>query len=190
MTETECRHSIITTYARWTVLSALRRAPIRSKTVIYPLLEKVNFSAVLNEDGAAISTEEFADWHRHATTLITTARPELVVGWAAKLINIYLKTAAYVGDLGRPRLREVLHPPLDSGLWDGIKGWVLRHDSLNKSVLKKTHAVRQIKLITDYTTYETIIAGCREVAAKLPCRLIEVEQFWEGALTANRSTGS
>ena len=183
MTEAERRRSIITTYAGWTALSALKSgSPIKSRADIYPLLGTVNFGAVLDGSSGAITVKDFADWHRAAVSGIQATRPALVVGWAAKLINVYLKTAAYVGELGRPGLRDLLHPPIDGGLWDGLERWVLaRNDSSERALLGKIHVVRQIKLITSYAIYETIIDGCRAVAEKERCRLIEVEQFWEGA---------
>jgi hypothetical protein len=183
MNEAQSRRAIIMTYAGWTALSALRSgSPIKSRADIYPILAMVNFGAMLAPDAPAVLAAEFSDWHRAATSQIQAAKAMLVVGWATKLINVYLKTAAYVGDLGRPGLRELIHPPIDSGLWDGLERWIIsREGPRNVTLLRKTHVVRQIKLIRDYATYESIIEGCREVAGQVPCRLIEVEQFWEGA---------
>jgi len=93
------------------------------------------------------------------------------------MVNVYLKTAGYVGGLGRPGLTPLLHPPIDAGLWSGLG----RRFSGCPDLLAKTHVVRQIKAIRDYATYTTIIEGCREAAATLGCFLIEVEQLWEGA---------
>jgi hypothetical protein len=39
-----------------------------------------------------------------------------VVGWGTKLINVDLKTAASAGGIGRPGLKESLHPAIDAGL--------------------------------------------------------------------------
>jgi hypothetical protein len=124
-----------------------------------------------------ITEVEFAQWHRHATLQLCSKEAALCVGWAAKIINVYLKTAAYVGGLGRPGLEPLLHPPIDAGLWSGLR----RRFAHRPELLAKTHTVRQIKAIRDYATYETIIEGCREAAALLRCCLIEVEQLWEGA---------
>ena len=127
MTEAECRRKIITTYAAWTALSALKAGVhIKSRADIYPLLEQVNFPEVLTGGGPAIRVQDFAEWHRRSVEGSRKARPELVVGWAAKLVNVYLKTAAYVGDLGREGLREALHPPIDGGLWAGLERWIMR----------------------------------------------------------------
>ena len=42
---------------------------------------------------------------------------QLPAGWAAKLINVYIKTRAYALGAGRPELRSFLYLPLDGGLW-------------------------------------------------------------------------
>lgn len=177
----DCRTLIVTTYAGWTALSALRSgAPVKSRAAIYPLLSRVDFDAILSPGGSAVTPAEFTDWHRRETLAICEREPAFCVGWAAKILNVYLKTAAYVGGLGRPRLVEVLHPPIDKGLWDGLKHYFVSKDS-GRKITAKTHTVEQIKAIRDYPTYETIIDGCRDAALELKCLLIEVEQLWEGA---------
>jgi hypothetical protein len=34
--------------------------------------------------------------------------PRLTVGWATKIINVYLKTRVYIGALGRHHLKEMI----------------------------------------------------------------------------------
>ena len=197
----DTRTKIIMNYAGWTALSALRRSPVKSRAETYPLLDRVRFAELFGRDGTPIRPEAFSNWHREATSEIRSLQPKLCVGWAVKLINMYLKTAAYVGDLGRPGLRELLHPPIDGGLWDGIKRWIGKINlpkSKKRILLGKTHAKRRIKLIEGYDTYETIINGCREVAkiiaavTKVSCLLVEVDQLWEGgsAKTASDSVSA
>lgn len=174
----ECRAQIVMTYAGWTVLSALRSgAPVKSRNRVYPLLRSVNFQRLLASSRAKVVPGEFAEWHRDATLRLCARERALSVGWAAKMLNVYLKTAGYIGGLGRPGLAQVLHPPIDTGLWSGLK----RRFPERAELFAKTHVVTQIKAIRDYATYETIIAGCREAADDLGCLLIEVEQLWEGA---------
>ncbi len=174
----DCRAQIVTTYAGWTVLSALRSgAPVKSSSRVYPLLRSVDFHRLLAPSRARIMLGEFAEWHRDATRRLCARERALCVGWAAKMVNVYLKTAGYVGGLGRPGLAQLLHPPIDAGLWSGLK----REFADRPELLAKTHVVTQIKAIRDYATYETIIAGCREAADDLGCLLIELEQLWEGA---------
>ena len=184
MSDSVHRHTIITTFAGWTVLSALRRAPVKSKKHIYPLLAQISFGDLFGSAASAIGEEEFSKWHQNSVKSIEAAEPDLGVGWAVKILNVYLKTAAYVGDLGRPGLQKLLHPPIDGGLWDGMKRWIAMSDltkAERKELKQKTHRVRKIKDIKDYGTYEAIINGCRAVALKIPCMLVEVDHLWEGA---------
>lgn len=174
----ECRTEIVTTYAGWTVLSALRSgSPVKSRDRVYPLLRSVDFPHLLAPGRARVTPAEFAQWHRDATLRLCSKERMLTVGWASKMVNVYLKTAAYVGGLGRPGLAPLLHPPIDAGLWSGLG----RRFGDRAEILAKTHVVDRIKAIRDYATYETIIAGCREAADDLGCLLIEIEQLWEGA---------
>lgn len=178
--EHTARCSIILEYAKWTALSASRvGAPIRSKKALYPLLDEVAFDGVLDRDRGAICAEDFDAWHEQATERLrgraNDLKPEVApfpVGWSAKLINVFLKTAVYVGDLGRDGLRVALHPPIDSGLRKGLKKHFAGQDFL-KDVL----VVGAIGHITSYATYRTIIKGCREAAREQQCALIELEQF-------------
>src|SRR5438093_7403039 len=171
--KTDCRTIIVDGFARWTALSALRSgSPIKSREEIYPLLRSVDFASVLAPRKSLSSREEFDAWHRGAVLGLSTADTRLAIGWAAKLVNVYLKTASYVGDLGTPSLRDVLHPPVDTGLWLGI-----RHRFRNRAdILGDTHHVSRIHDIRTYDGYERIIAGCRRAAEELGCRLIEIEQ--------------
>ena len=180
----DCRRQIILAYAKWTALSALRSGTpkgFKSRKDVYPQLDKIAFSEVLFSH-RAISASEFNTWHeREAEALCARVpiNPRLQTGWSVKVLNIFLKTAAYVGDIGRPGLREVLHPPIDAGLWEGIEArFTGRSDILDAAL-----HVRKIKDITTYPIYHTIIEGCQAAAEELECDLIEVEQLWRGAAT-------
>lgn len=175
----ECRDRIVLDFARWTALSALRSgARIKSRADVYPLLDQVRFGDVLI-GLEPITSAEFDGWHKAATESLCARDPRVVIGWGSKLINVYLKTAGYVGGMGRPGLRESLHPPIDAGLWGGI-GARFRDRT---AILDEVQCVRRIKDIGDYSTYRRIVEGCRLVAAELGCRLIEVEQLWLGPAT-------
>jgi hypothetical protein len=173
------RSQIILDYAKWTALSALRSgAPIKSRAHVYPLLDGVTFGTVLGP-GLAITKSEFDAWHEEQTGALCARDARVPIGGGVKLINVYLKTAAYVGDLGRPGLRDEIHPPIDAGLWEGLAKRF--HDC--PDILSETCCVKRIKDITDYKTYRRIIAGCRVAARRLNCPLIEVEQLWLGSAT-------
>ena len=172
----DSRSKIVDTFARWTALSALRSGSrIKSRHDIYPLLASVDFERWLVPTSGPSSAQAFEAWHRNMVALLVRREPRLGVGWAAKLLNVYLKTACYVGDLGSPEVRNVLHPPIDSGLWAGIA----HRFAGQKDLLGDTHHVTHIRDIKTYDDYARIIRGCRRVASELQCRLIEVDQLWD-----------
>jgi len=172
------RWKIITTFAGWTALSALRSGSrVKSRAEIYPLLRQVNFNALLEAPSGSIAEAGFNDWHSANVARLCRANSRLCVGWAAKLINVYLKTTVYVGGLGPQELLAHLHPPIDGGLWVGLEE-PLRSRPFIRA---RTHSIQRIKQITTYEQYSTIIEGCRDLAAALKCRLIELDRFWAGA---------
>ncbi|MBI3410649.1 MAG: hypothetical protein HY040_20120 [Planctomycetes bacterium] len=170
------RANILADFSAWTALSALRSgAPIKARSDVYRLLRGVPFETLFDADRGPIDLTEFDAWHQWAVEELRRLEPLLNVGWAAKLINVYLKTRAYVGREGRINLSGQLHPPIDRGLWDGLR----RRFGLGSEVTKRTHCVMRIKDI-DQKCYHEIIAGCRLAAVALGCQLIEVEQLWTG----------
>jgi hypothetical protein len=173
----ECRYQIVTKFAKWTALSALRSgSPVKSRARIYPLLRDEHFKTLLNNPP---NTQEsgFDEWHRSSVDRIRRHERDLCVGWATKLVNVYLKTAVYVGGLGPPDLVHDLHPPIDRGLWKGLEKPLKTFPFLRE----QTHSVQQIKQIVNYEQYIRIINGCRQLAKELQCLPIEIEQFWTGA---------
>ena len=180
-----CR--ILVEYAKWTALSAVKQGPIRAQEPVYQLLGGVAFSKVLNRSLGPITCEKFDEWHQCETeALCDRARDclprrwarKLPVGWGAKLINVFLKTTAYVGDLGREGLRYALHPPLDNRLRDHLVKCFQERSEIRDAV-----RFDSIKAITKYEQYQGIINGCRAAAEELAkrggaCSLFEVEQLW------------
>ena len=121
------RCQVLVEYAKWTARAAVNSGgPIKDTNTIYRLLDGVAFADVLSGE-TEISAEEFNRWHRRETEGLccraNDLRPQVApfpVGWSAKLINVFLKTTVYVGNLGRAGLRNVQHPPLDNGLQAGL----------------------------------------------------------------------
>jgi hypothetical protein len=170
------RKRILTAYAEWTAMSAMRSgAPIKSRTDIYPLLRGAIFAALLDPPDRKIEQEEFDAWHKQAVEDMIKDDGRLVVGWAAKLLNVYLKTYAYIGDGGRPGLKICLHPPIDAGLWRGLRN---QFGKCNE-IVSDTHCVNTIREISTYEKYQRIVKGLRLAAQRLGCSLFEVEQLWE-----------
>ncbi len=107
LTPAEVRRKIILDYAKWTALSALRSgAPVKKRKSVYPLLDAVAFDVVLTSE-TPITSDEFNRWHEEQTLALCNRDKAVPVGWAVKMINVYLKTAVYVGNLGRPDLVKV-----------------------------------------------------------------------------------
>ena len=131
LVEMGTRHKIITEYAKWTARAAVNAgSPIKRGRTVRALLKEVAFSDVL-DSSEPISRDEFNEWHKRETEkLRCLARPhlppnwreahgpEFPAGWAAKLINVYLKTAAYVGNLTR---RQV------AGVFEALDSVIERH---------------------------------------------------------------
>ena len=170
----EARAKILSDFAMWTALSALRSgAPIKKRSDVYPLLRAADFDTLFDPDKGPIERTEFEAWHRNAVAELLRLDPRLNIVWAAKLINVYLKTRAYVGGAGRPNLGVQLHPPIDGGLWEGLRGEFGRESE----VTRNTHCVTRIKDIVTRQCYDQIIEGCRLAAEASRCQLIEVEQL-------------
>lgn len=173
----DVRDAIIATYAEWTAMSALRSgAPIKSRRDVYTVLRRVDFAQLFDPALGPISRTTFDAWHKDAVEAMVEREPRLTVGWAAKILNVYLKTRVYIGGQGRHHLKEMIHPPIDAGLWLGLK----RKFPGRTDILDRTHCVSRIKDIADYDCYGRIIDGCRAAASALGCELIEVEQLWAG----------
>jgi hypothetical protein len=170
------RHFIIHQYARWCAFSATRSgAPQKSKAVVYPLIDAPNYDKILN-GFEEITEKDFEEWHKESVEIICHKNPKWKSGWASKLINIYLKTVVYVGQIGRPGLDSYIHPPIDGGLWDGIK----KEYHLHPEIINRTHTVDRIKDIENYNTYQAIISGIKAIRNLEGWKLIEVEKLWEG----------
>ncbi len=174
----DVRKVIIATYAEWTAMSALRSgAPIKSRRDVYTAIGGVDFAVLFDDALGPINRASFDAWHTDAVHAMIERDPRLTVGWATKVINVYLKTRVYVGAQGRDHLNETIHPPIDAGLWLGLK----RRFPDRPDILEHTNCVNRIKDIVDYECYRRIIDGCRAAAQELECELIEVDQLWAGA---------
>jgi hypothetical protein len=174
---TDVRTQIVSTYAEWTALSALRSGSlVKSRQSVYRAIRGLDFSSLFDSGLGPFHQPEFDSWHRDTVEKLQEREPRLNVGWAAKIVNVYLKTRVYVGGQGRLNLAELIHPPIDAGLWKGLK----RRFQDHPEILVQTHRVNRIKSIDTYECYRSIVDGCRAAAKLLSCKLIEVEQLWAG----------
>ncbi len=122
-----------------------------------------------------ITKPEFEAWHQRTVLEMIIEKPTLSVGWAAKVLNFFLKTTVNVAGFGRPDLIKWIHPLVDKGLWEGIEeAYKDRMD-----IIEKTHFRQKVKDITTYNDYKTIIEGMEIIAKERGYLLIEVEEFWK-----------
>ncbi|RDB02996.1 hypothetical protein [Runella aurantiaca] len=122
-----------------------------------------------------ITKHEFENWHRQTVLEMIIEKPNLSVGWAAKVLNYFLKTTVNIAGFGRPDLIKWIHPLVDNGLWEGIEdAYKDRRD-----ILEKTHYRQKVKDIVTYNDYQTIIEGMEIIAQERGYLLIEVEEFWK-----------
>lgn len=175
-TNYEIHCEITDKFAKWAAFSGTRSGcPIKARRDVYPLIQLPNYDFILSGD-KPITKDVFNKWHRKASLALLEQKPIITMGWATKIINLYLKTMVYVGQYGRPGLVEVIHPPIDQGLWRGLKG---RYDD-RKEITSKIFCKASIKSIIKYDDYKVIISGMELIAVMEECLLIEVEQFWKG----------
>jgi hypothetical protein len=169
------RTKIIHDFALWAALSATRSGcPIKSRDLIYSMLGKVNFRSLLSSQ-KRISKKEFDKWHKAASLqVMELSTGKMCAGWATKIINVYLKASVYIGGLGRPGFYMVIHPPVDNGLWNGLRK---RYIS-NRVISPKVFYRNKIKDIVTYEDYMEIIGGLELVAREEKCTIIEVDHHW------------
>jgi hypothetical protein len=170
------RHKITNDFARWCAFSSTRSGcPLKARADIYPLIDLPDYDEVM-KGSEPITKAAFNEWHEKSVRKIADKRPEMNVGWSAKLVNVYLKTMVYVASIGRPGLENLIHPPIDGGLWEGIK----EAYGCNVDIISKKHSVKKIKDIETYQQYEVIMNGIKLIADQEKCSLIEVEKYWKG----------
>lgn len=166
------RPKIVHDFAKWTALSALRSgSPLKHADRVYGLIDDHADLPVLFDVPDKIDEAEFDHWHEETIHAFCKAEPDLPVGWAAKIINVYLKTRVYLAGEGREGLTATIHPPIDYGLQRGLR----------KEFGKRPWEIMRIKDIRSYDEdYRPFIRDCRTLAKKNGCLLIELEFYWRG----------
>lgn len=168
------RKKIVHDFAKWAALSALRSgSPLKRAERVYNLIENHADRPVLFDLTRAIDETEFDRWHEKTILDFVAAEPALKkmnqVGWAAKIVNVYLKTRVYLASEGRKGLVSVIHPPIDYGLQQGLK----------KEFPDRPWKTKRIKEFRSYQDdYLPFIKDCRSLAKGEGCLLIELEAYW------------
>ena len=170
------REALVTDFSRWVASCAVRsNAPIRSRSAIYNALDAVDFTPLFRLELGRIDSAEFGDWHKAAIADMRKAQPKFNVGWAAKVLNEYLKTKCYVGGYGRDGLVDVIHPPIDNGLIRGLKSRFMDNPDLGPQL----NSLKLMNRLDTYDKYEALIHVCGQIAEITDCSLLESEQFWD-----------
>lgn len=180
-TQETVREKIVRTFAEWAAFSATRSGcPIKKTEQVYKLIKAPNYEEIFDEKNFIYLPEFFDEWHReNAKKIVKEAnemRPdvEFPFGWAAKLIDVYLKTRVYIGGEGHPDLVKCIHPPIDNQRLEGIK----EKYGANYVIMGGKNRVKAIKDINE-KDYEEIIKYCRGVAKAEKCYLIEADKLWQ-----------
>ena len=173
-TEGDPRPAIVQEFAAWTAIAALRSGRhMKSSTKLRRRLFRVDFKKVL--ECGPITQEEFDLWHQRSCLFLRDSgvRP---VGWAAKLLNVYLKTLVYVGGFGHQTLAECIHPAIDNLLIGAVRDECKRGAvAIGPNLAGWT----RIKDMRRYEDYKSLIDELRALTPGLKCRTgFELERFW------------
>ena len=165
------RQELVTDFARWVSSCAVSAFPPEE---VYAALDTVDFTPLFQSDLGPIGAEEFRAWHESAIAEMQDAQPKFNVGWAAKILNEYLKTKCYVGGYGRDGLVDVIHPPIDNGLVLGLRN----EFSGDSDLRQRLDSLEKMSGLDTYAKYDELIQVCGRVARVSGCSLLESEQFW------------
>ena len=163
------RRHIILRSAEWHAVAAIRSSsPLKDRGAIKQCVALIKTEELGEiESMTGIRQQEAYDlWHAKTVEGIVAKAPELSFGWAAKLVNVYIKTLAYISDDFWPKLRGAIHPAIDGML----------QDMLEKEGLQKTKVGLKDM---DREAYRRLIAEYRNVAAAQNIALVEVDKYWE-----------
>jgi hypothetical protein len=167
----EKRVRIVHNFARWTALSALRSgSPVKSRKQVYNLIDKHADLQILFDPPTPITQSEFDEWHEKTASAFGYAERNITVGWATKIINVYLKTRVYLAKEGREGLIGAIHPPIDTDLLRALKTEFPQH----------SWKIDRIKAIQSYVgDYMPFVQECRFLANEQGCLPIELEYYWQ-----------
>lgn len=195
------RWEIAHQFALWTTRAATQsqgtmdRFPNKQEDV-NAYLDAVEFDILFDKSRGAIDIDEFGEWHDRQVTTLIRCQNNINVGWAAKMIAVYLKTTCYLTGFGRDGLDRVIHPVFDNILMGKMAEYNQMEFRTQKKLIRDTQANPKIfmnlirashvhwkkpipiKDITDEFYWNVLIHNCEIIAKKLECTLFEVEQLW------------
>jgi hypothetical protein len=175
------RTKIVHDFAKWTALSALRSgSPLKSGKRVYDLIERHADLTALFSLNRGIDEAEFDHWHEDTILAFCKAEHVLPVGWAAKIVNVYLKTRVYLAGEGREGLVKAIHPPIDTSLQEGLK----------RRFPQRPWRKMTIPSIQSYQDdYMPFVNECRSLAREEGCLPIELEWYYPGNKDTHKPSG-
>ena len=157
-------------------------------------LDTVDFGPLFDRTLGPIEEDEFTEWHHEQVDRLQERHMNISVGWAAKMVAIYLKITCYLSGFGREGLASIIHPPFDNILMEQIAEHSFStfphdikdriDDSDYQMALRNAEEVRadllnaRIEDIDDSLYWEVLIVNCELAADNLGCTPMEVEQLW------------
>ena len=166
----DAAHRLAERAVHWAIRNP--RSPITRLEIVRDALWNVEFRDLFEAGDGPIGEAEFNEWHTEAVNILRAFERRLNVGWAAKMIAIYLKTTCYEADLGREGLAIVIHPPLSHALMRGLR----RRFRGCADIIAGLNHFQTISGM-DFDVYHAVIESCRMAAGFADCSLFEVEQF-------------
>jgi hypothetical protein len=159
----EIRKEIIRQFAYWTVVSALRSgSKIKSREKIIRLLKVINLGELLK----VTSQEQYDSWHTIQTkNIVNKSEKILSYGWAAKIVNVYLKTLVYISSDFYQNVKPFLHPPVDGIL---LRSLIKEGKNITRMPLFKIEEEEYFKLINEM----------KIIMEKEGLCLLEIEKYW------------
>ncbi|MCE2501136.1 MAG: hypothetical protein J4G13_09770 [Dehalococcoidia bacterium] len=166
-------------FGHWTAQSAMRGW---SQENVDCALGQLDFDPLFDTELGRIEKENFDRWHANAIQNIqrlelkdNNGNPKgtMPLGWAAKMIAMYLKTTCYLAGFGRENLDNVIHPPIDNNLVRNLKNEFKGHPQLVQG-LRAFGGIGGLSVVAYYACIES----CKRIADQRACNLIEVDQFW------------
>ena len=119
------RWQIAHTFAQWATRAAVQSQGRqknfkKDQAAVNSYTDAVDFNRPFDRSLGSIGADEFSDWRGGQVRRLMSCHENINVGWAAKMIAIYLKVTCYLSGFGREGLDSVIHPPFDSNLMERI----------------------------------------------------------------------
>lgn len=165
-------HKHLHNYAVWTAARAAQRGFTTTKNIKFAI-ESTEIRPLLEGNKEILDSEAFDEFHTKCCKKIIAEfngfenidKSKVTFGRAAKIVNIYIKTAIVIPTPNSP-LSHIAHPPIDRillmGLQEGLK---MKFDNISWTGFNQE-------------AYSKIIAQCRELGYGTTLPFWSIEKYW------------